>query len=248
MALETSEDAWLGGRLRLKQPKHGYRVAIDAALLAAATPLCTGQRALDLGTGVAAAALALAIRINDAQVDGIEVQPAFAAIGLENIHLNDLGSRVRCLRGDVLSLPTERNFYDQVMMNPPYLLDGGNDAGMDAAKRIATIEGPARLDDWVHAAGSALKPGGGLTIIHRADRLGNILASATANDFGDLTVFPLWPKVGVAARRVIVHGRKAKGGRLALASGLVLHQANGAYTPEADAALRGASLDFAPHS
>ena len=245
--IETTEGVWLGGRLRLKQPKRGYRVAIDAALLAAATPLQPGQRGLDLGTGVAAAALALAARVSDAQVDGVELQPGFAALGLENIHMNGFQNRVRCLQGDVLALPTDTDAYDQVMMNPPYLADGGNDVRMDRAKRIATIEGPACLDDWVRAAASALRSGGGLTIIHRADRLADILASATANDFGGLTLFPLWPKAGEAARRVIVHGRKAKGGRLALATGLVMHQADGVYTPEADAALRGGNLDIAPH-
>jgi len=247
-AFETSEDAWLGGRLRLKQPKRGYRVAIDAALLAAATPLQPGQWALDLGTGVAAAALALAARVADGQVDGVELQIEFAALGLENTHLNGFQDRVRCLQGDVLDLPMDSGIYDQVMMNPPYLADGGNDAGMDPAKRIATIEGPARLDDWMRAAATALRSGGGLTIIHRADRLGDILTSASANDFGGLKVFPLWPKAGEAARRVIVHGRKAKGGRLALASGLVLHQPDGGYTPEADAVLRGGALDLTPHA
>lgn len=246
-ALETSEDAWLGGRLRLKQPKRGYRVAIDAALLAAATPLQSGQRALDLGTGVAAAALALAARVAETQVDGVELQPEFAALGLENIRLNGFQNRVRCLQGDVLNLPADAGAYDQVMMNPPYLADGGNDAGMDTAKRIATIEGPAHLDDWVRAAAFALRSGGGLTIIHRADRLGDILTSVSANDFGGLTVFPLWPKADKAAHRVIVHGRKAKGGRLELVPGLVLHQSDGSYTPEADTAMRGGALDFTPH-
>lgn len=229
------------------QPKHGYRVAIDAALLAAATPLKQGQHALELGAGVGAAALALAVKVESATIDAVELQAGFAALCQENIQLNGLDDRVRCLQGDVLSLPADVGVYDQVMMNPPYLADGGNDAGMDPTKRIATIEGPARLDDWVRAAASALKTGGGLTIIHRADRLGDILGSSAAHGFGGLTVFPLWPKSGEAARRVIVHGRKSKGGRLALAAGLVLHQADGTYTPEADAVLRGSALDFAPH-
>lgn len=248
MPIETTEDAWLGGRLQLRQPKRGYRVAIDAALLAAATPLAPGQRALELGTGVAAAALALAARVEDGRIDGVELQLGFAALGVENIRLNGMGGRVRCLAGDVLSLPTDSGAYDQVMMNPPYLAEGGNDACMDPAKRIATIEGPARLDDWVRAASSALKPGGGMTIIHRADRLADILASASKHGFGGITVFPLWPKVGEAARRVIVHGRKSKGGRMALSAGLVLHQADGDYTPETDAALRGGGLNLSPHS
>lgn len=246
--IEISEDAWLGGRLRLRQPKRGYRVAIDAALLAAATPLQPGQQALELGTGVGAAALALAARVDGSEIDGVELQAQFVALGLENIRLNSLENRVRCLEGDVLALPTDAGAYDQVMMNPPYLAVGGNDAGMDPAKRIATIEGPARLQDWMRAAASALKTGGGLTVIHRADRLGDILAATDAHGIGGLNVFPLWPKSGEAARRVIVYGRKAKGGRLTLAPGLILHQADGSYTPETDAALRGGALDLTPHA
>jgi tRNA1(Val) A37 N6-methylase TrmN6 len=244
---ETTEDAWLGGRLHLLQPKRGYRVAIDAALLAAATPLASGQKALELGAGVGAASLALAVRVADAQVDGVELQLAFAALAEENIQLNDLGTRVRCLQGDVLNLPVAAGAYNQVLMNPPYLAEGGNDAGMDAAKRIATIEGPARLDDWIRAAALALKPGGGLTIIHRADRLADILSSASAYGFGGITLYPLWPKAGEQAGRIIVHGRKGKGGRLIVSPGLVLHRPDGSYTPEADAALRGGGLNIAPH-
>lgn len=234
----VTEDNWLGGKLRLRQPDDGYRVAIDAILLAAATPLAPGGRAMDLGAGVGAATMALAWRTPDAVVDGVEIQAELQALAIQNATLNGLAQRARVQKGDVqrLARPAE---YDAVFLNPPYLTPEANDPTADPQKRIATTEGPARLPDWMSAAARVAKPGGDIVLIHRADRLADILAAAAAADIGGLTIFPLWPKAGVAARRIIVKGRKAKGGRLTLAAGLVLHEGDGAYTAEAERILQG---------
>lgn len=240
----TTEDDWLGGKLRLRQPAHGYRVAVDAALLAAATPLRPGGKALELGAGVGAAALALAARTPDACVDGIELQPELQALALENTRLNDLEARVRIRCGDILAAAKD-HAYDAVLFNPPYLAPEANDPTSDPQKRIATTEGPARLPDWMAAAAGAAKPGGDIVLIHRADRLADILAAMSALGIGGIVVFPLWPKAGTAARRIIVKGRLHKGGRLTLAAGLALHKADGAFTLAAEAVLRGdATLDL----
>lgn len=237
--IPTTEDAWLGGRLRLLQPARSYRVAIDAALLAAAVPLAAGGRALELGTGVGAAALALAVRAPAGAVDALELQPALAALARRNVEANGLHDRVRIVEGDVADLPLPAGAYDEVFLNPPYLDPGANDASADPIKRIATVEGPARLQDWTNAAVRAARPGGGVTLIHRADRLADVLAALAAAGAGGVTVFPLWPRAGAAARRVILRGRAGKGGRLTLAAGLVLHDDLGGYTPAAAAILAG---------
>lgn len=245
---DITDQAWLGGQLQLLQPKTGYRVAIDAALLAAATPLLPGERALDMGTGVAAAALALAKRIPEGKVDGIELQPLLASLGAQNIARNGMSDRVRCIPGDILAPPTVASAYDHVCLNPPYLTPEDNAPSANAMKRIATVEGPARLADWLATAVNALKPGGSLTIIHRADRLGDILGELSPLGVGGAIVYPLWPKAGVAAHRIIVQARKARGGRMLLTPGLVLHQADGAFTAAADKALRGGALELRPHA
>ena len=237
--IETTEDAWLGGRLRLLQPARSYRVAIDAALLAAAVPLAPGGRALELGTGVGAAALALALRAPEGAVDALELQPALAALARRNVAANGLQDRVRIVEGDVAGAAVPAGAYDEVFLNPPYLDPDANDASADPIKRTATVEGPARLQDWANAAARAARPGGGVTLIHRADRLADILAALATARIGGVIVYPLWPRPGTAARRVILRGRAGKGGRLTLAAGLVLHDAEGGYTTAAAAILAG---------
>lgn len=243
--LRITADAWFGGRLRLFQPAESYRVAIDAALLAAAVPLAPEGHALELGTGVGAAALALAARVEGAQIDGVELQPGLARLAARNVQANGLGDRVGLRQGDVLAPDWPAGRYDEVFFNPPYLTPEANDASIDPIRRAATVEGPARLADWLRAAAAACRPGGGVTLIHRADRLGDILAAMAAADIGGPVVYPLWPRAGAAARRIVLRGRKGRGGRLRLAAGLVLHDAAGGYAPTVRAILAdAAALDL----
>ena len=90
MPLETSEDAVLGGRLVLRQPRRGHRVGHDAILLAAATTAHAGERAIDLGAGVGAAGLALARRVEGLAVTLVEIDPALAQLGRDNAERNGL--------------------------------------------------------------------------------------------------------------------------------------------------------------
>ena len=75
MDLETTEDALLGGRVRLLQLRRGYRVAVDSVLLAASVEASAGARILDLGCGTGAVALCLAARVPGVTVVGLELQP-----------------------------------------------------------------------------------------------------------------------------------------------------------------------------
>lgn len=236
---DLTDDAWLGGKLELLQPAKSYRVAIDAALLAAAVPLAPGGAALELGAGVGAATFALATRVPSGHVVGVELQEPLAALGQENVRRNGLAERAEILQGDVLKPAWPEGASDEVFFNPPYLKADANDASADPIKRVATVEGPATLPDWFAAARRACKPGGGVTVIHRADRLADLLAAAAANDIGGLTIMPLWPQSGAPARRLLLRGRAARGGRLTLAAGLTLHRPDGGFTAETNAILQG---------
>src|SRR5258708_4459123 len=98
---DVTEDAILGGRLRLSQPKRGHRVGHDAILLAAACPARSGDGVVDLGAGVGAAGLALAARIPDTTVTLVEIDPELAALAAVNAERNDLAGRVRVAVLDV---------------------------------------------------------------------------------------------------------------------------------------------------
>jgi tRNA1(Val) A37 N6-methylase TrmN6 len=128
--------------------------------------------------------------------------------------------------------------FDHVMANPPYLKHGTATASAHPLKAAATVEGAAALQDWVDAAARHLKPGGGLTMIHRADRLADLIA-ALAPAFGEARILPLLPKTGAAPKRVIV--RAVLGGRGATVEmpGFVLHEPDGRFTAAADKVLRG---------
>src|SRR5437764_9103363 len=122
---ESTLDAVLGGRLALRQPRHGHRVGHDAILLAAATDARPGERALDLFAGVGAAGLALAARIPGLEVVLVEIDPELVRLADDNIAANDLSGRVRAVVLDVEA--PAREFAaagiapaDRVLMNPPF--------------------------------------------------------------------------------------------------------------------------------
>lgn len=232
-------DTLLGGAVRLRQPHAGYRVAVDPVLLAASVPAASAERVLDIGTGVGAAALCCARRISDTRVTGLELQPQLARMAEENVALNGLGERVEILQGDLLRPPPDlvAGSFDHAIANPPYLPAARADPPPDASKAAAHVEGEAGLADWVGFALRMVRPKGAVTFVHRADRLDELLALLHPSA-GGIVVFPLWPKAGREAKRVVVRARSGVGTPARLAAGLVLHNDDGSYTGEALRILR----------
>lgn len=238
-----SEDSLLGGRVRLRQPLSGYRAAIDPVLLAAAVPASAGDAVLDIGCGAGAAALALAVR-TPCRVTGIEAQRDLVRLAGDNILLNDLSGRVVVMAGDLLRPPPrlEPGSFAHVMANPPFLDAGAVTPPPDQGKAAATIEGEADLAAWVRFALAMVRSKGSLTFIHRADRMERLLAQLDGRA-GEIVVFPLWAGPEKPAKRVIIRARKGVATPTRLTTGLVLHEADGRYTPAANAILRdGAAL------
>lgn len=241
----VTTDALLDGRVTLRQPATGYRVAIDPVLLAAAVPAQAGESVLDAGCGVGAAALCLAARVDAITIDGLEVDARLVALARENAGANRFGERVSFHAGDLEQPPpalAPRRF-DHVMTNPPHLEAARTQASPRPTKARAHVEGRLDLGGWLIACLRLLRPRGGLTLIHRADRLDHILA-ALHGRAGAIVIMPLWPKAGRPAKRVILRAVKGAGGRAGLLPGLVLHENDGGYTPAAEAILRqGGALE-----
>ncbi len=250
VGLETTDDCVLGGRLVLRQPRHGHRIGHDAILLAAATPAQAGEHAIDIGAGVGAAGMALAARVPGLAVTLVEIDPALAALAEENVRRNGFADRVRALEGDVIAstralasagLPVGA---DRVLMNPPFNDPATSNASPDAGRRRAHVSASG-IAPWLRSAGQLLRPRGTLTLIWRADGLADLLA-ALARGFGAVTVQPVHPRPGEAAIRVLVRATKASRAPLALLPGLVLAGADGRPRAEAEAVLRhGAALPLA---
>ncbi|MFN8722826.1 MAG: tRNA1(Val) (adenine(37)-N6)-methyltransferase [Rhodospirillales bacterium] len=239
---DAAADALLGGRVRLFQPAAGYRVAIDPVLLAAAVDPGDGATVLDLGSGTGAAALCLAARLETVRVTGLEADPGAVDAARRGAVASGLDARVAFLAGDVAAPPAvlAPGSFDQVIANPPYLAAGTATRPPDGGKDRANVEGAADLSVWIATAARLLRPRGRLAVVHRADRF-DALVRALAPRFGSVELVPLWPRAGEAARRVIVRARLGGRSPARLSAGLVLHAADGSFTPAAEAILRGAA-------
>jgi tRNA1(Val) A37 N6-methylase TrmN6 len=243
--MEFTEDILLNGALALRQPKDGFRVAIDTVFLAAAVSARKGQRVFEPGAGVGGASLCLAHRVAGLRIAGIERNSELVTLAGDNIRANGMAGMVEIMGGDIAAPlpPRIAPPFDHVMMNPPFLEAGHGNAPPDEGKAVANIEGEAGLLPWIDCAHRLLGHKATLTLIHRADRLDDILAALTPR-FGDIGVFPLWPKSAMAARRVIIRARKGVASPLRILPGLVLHEADGRYTVEAANVLNGGALEI----
>jgi tRNA1(Val) A37 N6-methylase TrmN6 len=251
VAADTTEDAVLGGRLVLRQPRRGHRVGHDAILLAAATGAAAGEHAVDLGAGVGAAGLALAARVPGLRVTLVEIDPALTALAADNIERNRLADRARAVALDATgkarafaaaALPP--GCADRVLMNPPFHDHAARNLSPDAGRRLAHVSA-AGVAPWLRSAARLLRARASLTLIWRADGLAGLM-TAFARGFGAVTVLPVHPRPDAPAIRVLVRAVKGSRTPLALLPALILADADGRPSAEAEAVLRhGATLPLA---
>lgn len=258
----------LDKKVRLLQPAQGFRTSLDSVMLAAACPARGGERVLDMGCGVGGASFCLLYRVPDCHVTGIDIQRLCIDLANKNKSLNNNTIRCEFICGDVCGYnvenPAER--FDHVTCNPPYLEAGAHTQSPHEGKAIALghSHSPAPLyppslgeggggvpergkggglNDWLNAGFRNLKSGGTFTIIQRADMTDKII-QGFGKRFGAIEIIPLWPRQGAAAKRVIIRAIKDRKTPAVLHAGLVLHEADSGYTPEADRILRHAASLF----
>ena len=223
--------AFLDGRIIAAQSQDGFQSGSDAVFLAAAVPAREGEKALELGSGSGVASLCLEARVPGVLITGVERDAELAALANQNAQANK--AKAHFLSADIFALPLElKRDFDQVFANPPF--HGEGQVSPDAARAAALMD-DGKLADWLKLGLQRTVSGGYFTAILRADRLNEALAALPEKG---VATFPLFPRAGEAPRRVIVQARKGSRAPFALLSGLVLHQPDGAWTPEADAILR----------
>jgi tRNA1(Val) A37 N6-methylase TrmN6 len=228
---DTTEDAFLGGQLRLRQPRSGHRAGHDAMLLAAATAAKAGDRVVEFGAGVGAAGLALARRVGGIELVLAEIDPALAQLARENAGRNAIAAEIVVL--DVTSSAEDFTHFgltpdsvDAVLMNPPFNDAARHRASPDASRASAHVADHTTLESWVHAARRVLKSGGALTLIWRADGIAEALA-ALARGFGSLAILPVHADAGRPAIRVLIRGVKGGKTPARVLSSLVLNDESG---------------------
>src|SRR5258708_532462 len=245
-ARACTEDAFLGGQLRLRQLKSGHRAGHDAMLLAAATRARRGDRVVDLGAGVGAAGLAVARRVAGIDLVLVEIDEELANLARGNAAANEIGADIIVL--DVASAADafagaglQPDSVDAVLMNPPFNDPSRHRVSPDQTRAAAQVTGSATLENWVHAARRILKSGGRLSLIWRADGIAEVLA-ALDRGFGSLVILPVHGDPKAPAIRVLV--RASKGGKAPaqIYPALMLNDESGVPNKEVQEMLSGKRL------
>ncbi len=238
---DVTDDALLGGRVRLLQPARGHRAGTDAVLLSAAAPVRPGHLVIDVGAGTGAVGLMIAARVR-ATLVLVERDPDLAALCRANAELNGADARVAV--ADVLDAASRRaadlapESADVVVTNPPFLAQGEARVSPDPARAAAHVLPEGGLQRWLEAAAGLLKPRGTLAVIHRADRLRECLLGLSRG-LGRHRLRFVHPAADKPATRVLITAVKGSRAPLAVAAPLVLHDASGRFTAEAEALHRG---------
>lgn len=250
--MTVSDDVFLGGHLRILQPKDGYRAGLDAVMLASAVATRGDApfRVLDAGAGVGTAGLSVAWRCPNAHVVLLEREAELVALARENVVRNGLEDRVTVVMADLANVSQaalatfgiDEASFDQVIANPPYHAEGAGTAAPHALKAAAHAMPEAGIEDWCRFLARMARPAGEALIVHKASALPDLLA-ALSGRFGALTALPLHSFAGAPASRILLRGIKGSRATFTLDAGIVLHDADNRFTAGAEGVLRhGQSL------
>ena len=255
LSLEVTRDAFLGGQVTLTQPKAGHRAGIDAVLLAATILHAETEHApktlLDVGCGPATIGLLAAHRLKNLHVTGVEIEQQLVDLARKNAADNQLGARVKTIHADICQpfqalqeLGFTANFYDHVISNPPFYDEDHCRISDNNMKRRANSIASGGLEKWFKFMTTSTRADGQISLIYPADRLDDLIALA-AGRFGALEIFPIFPRSGDAAIRIIIRGRKGSRAPLKIYRGLIMHDEDGSFTGAAkDILNNGSPLDF----
>ena len=241
---DVTDDVLLDGRVRLLQLRRGHRTGSDAVLLAAAVEPLAAETVADLGAGSGAVGLMVAARA-DSSIVFVERDPGLVEICRRNVDRNGLQGRALVIGTDMLAPLRERRqsgllsaSVDVVVTNPPFLETGRSRTSPDALRAAAHELPEGGFERWIGVCADVLKPKGRLALIHRADRLSECLRHLERG-FGGIVVKPIHPRLSEPASRIVITAVKGSRASLVLAPALVVHEADGRFTPEAEAVHRG---------
>lgn len=220
--------------LKLIQKKEGFCFGVDAVLLSDFADVRKGDRVMDLGSGTGIIAVLLAAKRAPAAVTGLEIQPEMAEMAVRSVELNALKDRVSMVCGDIKDAVRlfGASSFDAVVTNPPYMARGGGLLNPSDAKAVSRHELLCTLEDVISAGGKLLSPGGRLSMVHRPERLADILCLMRANSIEPKYLRFVHPSPGKRPNLILVSG--SRGGRpmLRVLEPLYVYDSNGDYTGE----------------
>lgn len=235
----TTVDDFLGGLIKLRQPKIGYRATSDAVMVAAAVPAKEGETILDVGCASGIVGLCIGARVPNLSMTGVEIQPELVELACQNAALN--GQNLTVIKADISKKVLELHGiqFHHVVTNPPFYTE-------TPARQSQQVEMAYKqvvpLKKWIDFCLRHLRAKGTFTIIHRAESVPEILSLLNGR-LGGIRLIPIWPKQDVNPKRVIIQGIMNSKKPFEIHSGFVMHHHDDTRTDEAERIMReGVSL------
>jgi len=244
--MNFTEDYLLNKKIKIFQPKNGYRAAIDAVFLASVidkSNVIDHAKILDVGSGTGAVSLCLAYRLKDKmpEITGLDIQPELVSLANKGAEINDfdfLHYQICDIRQKTDLTPAS---FDFVVTNPPY-----SDHDMPSpneSKKLAHNHQNFDLTSWLSFCLKMLKPKGYIALINRTEALNEILA-AMHNKAGNIQIIPLYSKQNQSAKRILIIAQKGSHGLTAILPPLYTHNEDSTYSEIANKILRNAEGYF----
>jgi tRNA1Val (adenine37-N6)-methyltransferase len=200
-------DTFFNGKLRIIQPRQGYRFSVDALLLAEFVSIKSEDFVVDLGAGCGIISLFLAVEREVSFVVGLELQEELTSQAKRNIMLNELEKKIAVIQGDLRHLPMAPGFANVVVCNPPYRQGKSGRINPDLSKAIARHEIAVSLNDTLDAGKALLRPGGRLALIYPANRLTEVFAKMRTHELEPKRLQIIFPDSASHAKLAMIEGR-----------------------------------------
>ncbi len=230
---ETIEDLQNG--YRIIQKSAGFRFGIDAVLLSDFAK-CNANRMMDLCTGTGIIPILLAAKTQIKRFDAIEIQQDIANMAERSVQLNQLSERIHIKSADLKAAPAiyGKSVFDAVSVNPPYMKAGSGLVNPDDTKLISRHEVKCTLEDVISVSASLLKTHGKLFMVHRPQRLTDIICTMRKYRLEPKLMRFVAPHIGKEPNLVLIQGVKDSAPELKLLPQLYVYDAEGNYTKEID--------------
>jgi tRNA1Val (adenine37-N6)-methyltransferase len=237
--METLHDDELcelfSGRLRIFQKRNGYRFSVDSILLAAFARQRAAGSIADLGTGSGILPIILSKAEALKEIICIEVQDDLAQLAQKNVCFNQCEDRVRIIRADIRTMRKDfkAGSFDAVISNPPFYPEHSGRLNPDNQKAISRHELFGTLTDFINISHYLLKLSGKFLTIYPSVRAVDLIAEMRAAGIEPKTLQFIHPKIDEPANLLLVEGVKGAGKEAKVLTPLMLYDARGNYTEQA---------------
>ena len=221
--------------LKIIQNKEGFCFGIDSVLISDfAKGIKKGAKVLDLGTGTGIIAILLCGKTELSEIVGVEIQEEVYEMANRSIKLNNLEKKFRIINDNILNLNKyfEKNTFDAIVTNPPYKKKDSGIENLDKRKLVSRHEIEANLEDFIKISKDMLKDKGDLYIVHRPERLVDLLSIMREYKIEPKRIKFIYSNVNSVSKLVLIQGTKNAKPFLKVEKNLYIYDEKGNYTDE----------------